>query len=193
MHTRSLVVLAALLVLASDFRVSHAQEAEEEIVLTRFQQAVDGYVSLKAEATDGRQAPEISLGMGNIRRAIAARHDAIAAARSGARQGDVFSNEVKRIVRARIHEVLSLHGLNDIQALAIVDDEVSGPVPMIIVNGFFPWDYGSAMLPCVIGALPPLPRGLQFRFVHTSLVLLDVEADLIVDILPHALLEGLYA
>jgi hypothetical protein len=44
------------------------------------------------------------------------------------------------------------------------------------------------MTPAVIlEALPPLPEELQYRFVGPTLVLLDVHADLVVDILPNAL------
>ena len=44
------------------------------------------------------------------------------------------------------------------------------------------------MMPAdVIVALPALPDVLQYRFVGRDLVLVDIEADLIVDVLPRAL------
>ena len=43
------------------------------------------------------------------------------------------------------------------------------------------------MFPCVIQALPELPPELQYRIVGTDLILIDVHASLIVDILPSAL------
>ena len=57
------------------------------------------------------------------------------------------------------------------------------------VNGTFPWVLATAMFPCVIAALPPLPPELQYRIVGDTLVLIDVHASLIVDLLPHALVE----
>ena len=45
------------------------------------------------------------------------------------------------------------------------------------------------MFPCVIAALPPLPPELQYRIVGDTLVLIDVHASLIVDLLPRALVE----
>jgi hypothetical protein len=45
------------------------------------------------------------------------------------------------------------------------------------------------MFPCVLEALPTLPPELQYRIVGDTLVLIDVHAGLIVDLLPHALIE----
>lgn len=57
------------------------------------------------------------------------------------------------------------------------------------VNGPFPWIHASAMFPCVLKALPPLPPELQYRIVGSTLVLIDVHAGLIVDVLPYALAD----
>jgi hypothetical protein len=46
------------------------------------------------------------------------------------------------------------------------------------------------MHPAVLQALPPLPPELQYRMVGCDLVLIDVHADLIVDILPYALADS---
>lgn len=43
------------------------------------------------------------------------------------------------------------------------------------------------MIPCILQALPPLPPELEYRMVGTDLILIDVHAGLIVDILPYAL------
>jgi hypothetical protein len=43
------------------------------------------------------------------------------------------------------------------------------------------------MWPCVINALPPLRGELQYRIVGRDLVLVDVHANLVVDILREAL------
>jgi hypothetical protein len=39
----------------------------------------------------------------------------------------------------------------------------------------------------VLTALPPLPEGLEYRFVSRNLLLLDVQANLIVDFMPAAI------
>jgi hypothetical protein len=43
------------------------------------------------------------------------------------------------------------------------------------------------MLSCVLNVLPALPPELQYRFLFRDLALIDVHANLIVDILPEAL------
>jgi hypothetical protein len=53
----------------------------------------------------------------------------------------------------------------------------------------FHWIYGSAMFPCVLDALPELPTELQYRIVGSTLVLIDVHAGMIVDLLPGLLAE----
>ena len=45
------------------------------------------------------------------------------------------------------------------------------------------------MAACVIDVLPALPAALQYRFVGDDLFLIDVDAGLIVDILPDALAD----
>jgi len=43
------------------------------------------------------------------------------------------------------------------------------------------------MWPCIIEALPPLPDELQYRTLGRDLVLVDVHANLVLDILREAL------
>ena len=52
------------------------------------------------------------------------------------------------------------------------------------VNGSFPKTAAKPVLPCILGALPRLPEELEYRIVGSDLVLIDVHAGLIVDILP---------
>ena len=40
---------------------------------------------------------------------------------------------------------------------------------------------------CILEVLPELPDGLQYRFVERDLVLVDIAADLVIDVLPDAL------
>jgi hypothetical protein len=60
-------------------------------------------------------------------------------------------------------------------------------VPRLEVNDAFPWIAEHEMDPAVPVSLTPLSAELEYRFVHRDLVLLDVGANLIVDILENAL------
>ena len=45
----------------------------------------------------------------------------------------------------------------------------------------------ATMPPSLLAALPPLPKGLEYRIVGEYLVLRDVEAALIIDFIPAAI------
>lgn len=113
---------------------------------------------------------------------------AIRAERAGARQGDLFTTELSGDLRARIADALAGHGLSPAD---LVTDEVPEGVSRqslaLRVGGPFPWIAGSTMLSCVLDVLPPLPPELQYRFLFRDLALVDVHANLVVDILPDAL------
>lgn len=112
------------------------------------------------------------------------------AERSTARPGDFFGEAVAVELRNRIAEALDAHGLTaqDVRD-AETADGIDAALAPLNVNGPFPWLYGSAMFPCVIAALPELPPELQYRIVGGTLVLVDLHANLIVDLLPYALAD----
>lgn len=115
---------------------------------------------------------------------------ALRAARPAAKPGDVFTDAMAVELRVRIDEALFANGFSpaDVRATEAADGIDAALVPLK-VNGHFPWRYASAMFPCVLQALPPLPRELQYRIIGNTLVLVDVHADLIVDVLPYALAD----
>src|SRR5689334_14305436 len=126
-----------------------------------------------------------------IRRAVAAMTDAMRVARAGARQGDFFTPALAAELRVRINDALLERGLTseDIRFAEWLDG-INPSTARLAVNDTFPWALGSAMFPCVTAALPPLPPELQYRVVGNTLVLIDIHASLIVDLLPHALVES---
>ena len=66
-----------------------------------------------------------------------------------------------------------------------------GPTPGTVkleVNSIYPKGQPLGSMPGnVLTALPPLPEGLEYRFVNRHLLLLDVHANLIVDFMPAAI------
>jgi len=166
----------------------------EEAILRSFASSVEQYMALHRHLARGLPPLESSHDVEGIQSAVEARVEAIRHARPDARVGDLFTREVATLFRGRIRESLAENGHTEAAALRIVDEEVDLDYrPVLEVNGRFLWKWGSRMLPCVLASLPPLPAGLEYRFVHTDLVLVDVDATLIVDILPNALRELSYA
>jgi hypothetical protein len=111
-------------------------------------------------------------------------------ARPDARAGEFFTDDVAVELRKRIAHALAVNDFSpdSIRQAEVLEGVEASSVPLK-VNGTFPWIYATAMFPCVLEALPTLPPELQYRIVGDTLVLIDVHAGLIVDLLPHALIE----
>jgi hypothetical protein len=67
-----------------------------------------------------------------------------------------------------------------------VGEENPEGVPPLGVDEPFPWGAQNLMPPTVLRALPALPDELEYRFVGRDLVLIDIHANLVVDILDAA-------
>lgn len=161
--------------------------APQDGALQRFQEAIDAYVALHRNVE--RQAPrqEISPDAEEIHRAIDAMADALKASRPAAAEGDIF-RPAAMLLRLRIRTTIHALGHNpaDIRSWMTGNEPVPDDAPLPAVNGPFSWALPSFMLPAVLAALPPLPAELEYRFVGRDLVLIDVDADLVVDILRDA-------
>jgi hypothetical protein len=116
----------------------------------------------------------------------AALRRAICAVRPNAREGDVFGPAAGEL-RRRVRYALRASGLEirDLR-LEMREDTEEGARPPV-VNEAFSWALGNLIPAVVIEALPPLPNELQYRLVGGDLVLVDIHAGLVVDILRHAL------
>lgn len=154
-------------------------------VITAFQHRLDGYLALhrKLEAT----LPKLP------RRATPQQVDAnqrtlgelLRAARSGAKQGELFDHAMQAVVRRSLARVF---GGPDGPALkASIMDENPG-LPNLEVNGRYPDEVPlSTMPPEVLSALPKLEEDMEYRFVGERLVLYDAHAHLIVDLMDDVL------
>jgi len=111
---------------------------------------------------------------------------AIIAARPNARQGDVFAPPVatafRTVIRAALADV-------DVEAMLLdLYEECEVPIRYRLqVNGGYPGWATHEMPIVLLDALPILPEGIVYRLVDLNLVIWDVDADLIVDVLPDAL------
>jgi hypothetical protein len=153
--------------------------------LHTFLKRVDDYVALHRRA-EAPLPPEVVTA--DVEAILGRRHALAAAIRSArpeARQGDIFSPPTARYFRELVAETLSKGGIRDM--LAIVEDENTVHVPAR-VNGEYPAGRSIAtMPPCLLAALPPLPAELRYGFVGGDLILWDVHAGLVVDLIPQAI------
>ena len=170
--------------------IANAQIFPDERAILQFQRNVDQYVFLHRHVE--RRLPPIAVNADpeTIRKAIDAMAWAMRAARPDAQQGDVITPDAQEALRTRIMRAMRQHQHTAAEVHAEEMLELGDtPVEPLKVNGTFPWKIGTAMFPCILEALPPLPGELMYRMVGNDLILIDVHAGLIVDILPLAMVE----
>lgn len=107
---------------------------------------------------------------------------AVQAARKGAKQGEIFTPAVAPIFR----EIVTAYfeGQNPKMDTAPQDRP---PAMTVTINER--WPQASpvpTMPPTLLASLPKLPEDMAYRFADRTLVLMDVDTDLILDYLPSA-------
>ena len=154
-------------------------------VLADFARRVHAYVGLK-NAVALTVLPLVPLeDPAEIRRRREALATVVRSARWNARQGDLFTPDVAPLIRRAIRS--GCDGDYALQ-LALVREELTGPLPGPAIHAGWPEGVPlPTMLPSILAALPPLPDHLEYRFMDRALVLLDIDANLILDFLPNAI------
>ncbi len=106
-------------------------------------------------------------------------------ARASAKVGDLFTKEIRAYFRRQIAAAFS--GPEGRGLKGSIMDENPGPI-RLAVNGRYPDSVPLAtMPPQVLAQLPRLPDDLEYRFIGSRLILLDVHAHIIVDYIDDAL------
>lgn len=156
----------------------------ERLVRVEFARRVQAYVDLK-DAVALTVLPLESLrDPAEIRRRTDALATVIRSARSGARQGEIFTPEMADLIRRAIRDDCDGDYLS---LFALVREEYADPLPPAAIHGRWPPLVPvPTMLPDLLAALPALPPGLQYRFVNNALALIDIDANLIIDFVPDA-------
>jgi len=165
--------------------VSPQSTQSSTVVLAEFNRRVHGYIEVRRDVELtvpplGTTSDPIELRRATDRLAMAVRTE-----RQDARQGDIFTPEISAMFRRAIEG--NCRG-EYVELLGLIYEELEGPLPPAAVNAR--WPYTTAlptMPPDLLVALPPLPRELQYRFMHRDLVLHDIDANLIVDFVVDAI------
>jgi hypothetical protein len=105
----------------------------------------------------------------------------VQAARRDAKQGDIFTPAVRPVFRRLLAPELKGEDGRDAEAVLKDDAPAPGTVPFK-VNAKYPEDQPRPTVPAkVLLSMPALPAPLEYRIVGQHLLLLDMEADLVVD------------
>ena len=181
----SLVLVFTLLPLSlAAGQVLCRSEADDVAALRMFTRAVNAYVELHRQVEDPLSPTWICSDPEAVAAATKQLGDAIRAARPEAARGDIFVPEVADLFRVRILAAGSERNRTDVPAG--LEDEGGPCMPLPAVNSRFTLAGSTPIGEAVARALPGLPPELDYRFVGRALILVDVNADLVVDVLAEA-------
>lgn len=106
----------------------------------------------------------------------------LAAERARSKEGDLFVRKVRPLLRRLIREMLA--GPEGRVLRAEIYDEAPGRTFRININTRYPSVLPLSTVPYrLLSVLPPLPVEIQYRIVGRDLVLLDIDAQIVVDVL----------
>jgi hypothetical protein len=182
---RSLAIrILFILVALSVTLVSAPMAAQQsDAALRDFDQRVNQYLSVKGKQNVSSKQSASSNQIADQKQQTL---DKLRQARANAKQGDIFSPTVADYFKQQIHATVSSpQGARVIASLRRAE-----PTPdlQLHVNEKYPPHLPlQSTPPTLLQNLPRLPKGLQYRVVGTSLVLYDVDSDLIVDYIPDAI------
>jgi hypothetical protein len=151
--------------------------------LLTFQKALDRYLELHRRAEAAISPVSLPTDAVNLYVVPTALRARLQRARAGAPEGDIFTPRAARVFK----KLISQAARGDYGALMAETHEDRDELGRAMVNGRWPGTALTTMPPDMLALLPPLPRELEYRFVHRDLVLWDVRADLIVDVLRDAI------
>ena len=158
--------------------------AIEERAFVDFQTRIDAYMALhrRLARSTGAMPDDEGDFFGDEMRA------ALVAARPHARQGGFFTPAVETALRMRIDRSLLL-------GLPVIGGRPYEPLlgePAPAVNSAFPVVSGAVTWQALFLKLPELPPELGYALWGRDLVLVDVVANLVLDVMPEALPDSAY-
>ena len=157
--------------------------------LKDFQARILAYVALNKKANG--TVPSVPKNVTDP--TIIAQHEqqlagAIRALRPNAKQGEIFTPAAQKTIAGIIKTRLDSNARTTILGEGNPKSSESSTPINLAVNATYPPSASvSTMPPSLLMALPTLPPEVEFRFVGHSLILRDVKANMIVDVMPNAI------
>ena len=161
--------------------IANKATAEEQ-----FTAALTAYLELRGTAAQGLRLNASDPAIASESATMLARR--IVARRARAKSGDIFG-PLAPVLHERIQSTIT--GPNGALVLKAIHDRIhQGETPSTVlkVNDTYPAALPRATMPGqLLTVLPALPSALEYRFLGTTLLLIDRDARLVVDTLPNAL------
>lgn len=155
------------------------QQALDRALVSEFRERVDRYMELHdaLQRRDRRQTSRDDINENLVsRQALASR---IRYAREDAQPGDLFTPPIAMALRRAMDP--ALRGDATLDARESIRDDAPDTF-VLEVNGDYPSGASRSLMPgSVLKILPRLPDGLEYRIVDTHLLLMDLDANIVVD------------
>lgn len=154
--------------------------------LRQFDKQVNAYEKMERSLPADRLKP--TKDVAELARRRVALRMAVAQARAGAKQGDVFTPEVAAAFRKLLARTMS--GPDGAKVRTSLKHAEPNAPARFTVNAAYPDLEGQpiqSVPPTVLQNLPVLPKGLEYGVAGKTLALRDNVANLVVDYLPNAL------
>lgn len=159
---------------------------QDAAVLKDFADRIDAYMQIHDKAKGVGPRLKQSEHAADIKAAQETLAANIRGLRADAKAGDIFTPPIRARFRALMYPELKGEDGRDARAVLKDDAPAPGTVPMK-VNAPYAADTKATTPPNLLANLPMLPEALQYRVVGRNLVLIDVDANLIVDFVPNAI------
>ena len=157
--------------------------AQQKQVVGDFNKRVSDYLSLRKKEAGTSSQTSSPDALEKNQKELTAK---IQKARSSAKQGDIFTPSIATYFRKRIAATLKAKQGETIRASLRRSEPLKGVT--VKVNEIYPDGVPlQSTPPSLLLNLPQLPKELEYRLVNGDLVLHDIAANLIVDIVPHAI------
>src|ERR1044072_1937667 len=150
-----------------------------------FEARVKEYVAMREHLEDGLPKLSKDATPEQIEAHKTAFQDAVRAARTAAKQGDLFTAELAGHIREVIKLETKPKEKQEVRE-TVLESEVKG-VPLRVNYPYPESEELLEMSPALLLKLPQLPKQVKYRYVGRSLLLVDRENGLIIDFMPDAL------
>ena len=188
MHRLSRLAISTTIGLA--VMAGHAATAQEPPVneygaaVKAFRDRLDAYLELHKKAAGTVPPLKETDDPAKLSSRSQAIGDAVRLARADAKPGDVFGDELVPRIRRVIRQDWASRSAADRKGL--VEELPAGSAAQ--VNAAYPSAKPLGTFPAsLLAELPPLPEQIEYRFVGRHLILRDVKANIIVDVLTNVL------
>lgn len=164
----------------------HVLSANEKLIAETFEKRAKDYAKMREQLET--QMPKLSKEAKpeEIETHKKQFQERVRAARTGAKQGEVFTPEAATFIRAIIKD--EFKGKDKIEFRDTVLREAENKEVPLRVNYPYPESQELLEMPAtLLMRLPQLPKQLRYRFVRSNLLLVDRENGLIVDYMTKAL------